>query len=64
MDLRTKKAILLAGNDPIDDQAEWLDDGHVVYANDNKLWKVAADGSGRPQQILSYAFSPTVIPAS
>jgi hypothetical protein len=64
LDLRTMKANRLAGNDPIDDQAEWLDDGHVVYANDNKLWKVAADGSGRPRQILSYAFSPTVIPAS
>jgi len=64
MDLRTKKAIRLAGDDPIDDQAEWLDDARVVYVNDNKLWVVAADGSGSPRQILSYAYSPTVIPAS
>jgi hypothetical protein len=64
IDLRTRKATRLAGNDPIDDQAEWLDDRRVVYVNDNKLWVVAADGSGQPRQILSYAYSPTVIPAS
>lgn len=64
MDLRIKKAIRLAGNDPIDDQAAWLDDARVVYVNDNKLWAVAADGRGRPRQILSYAYSPSVIPAS
>jgi hypothetical protein len=64
MDLRTRKAVRLAGNDPIDDQAEWLDAARVVYVNDNKLWVVAADGSGQPRQILSYAYSPTVIPAS
>src|SRR3954447_26970227 len=64
LDLRTMNATRLAGNDPIDDQAEWLDDEHVVYANDNRLWEVAADGSGPPRQILPYAFSPSVIPAS
>ena len=64
MDLRTKKAIRLAGDDPIDDQAEWLDDARVVYVNDNKLWVVAADGNGRPRELLSYVYSPTVIPAS
>lgn len=64
LDLRTMKATRLAGNDPIDDQAEWLDDARVAYVNDNKLWEVAANGSGRPREILSYAYSPTVIPAS
>jgi hypothetical protein len=64
LDLRTMKATRLAGDDPIDDQAQWLDDGRVGYSNDNKLWAVAADGSGQPRQILPYAFSPTVIPAS
>jgi hypothetical protein len=64
MDLRTKKAIRLAGDDPIDDQAEWLDTEHVAYANDNKLWELLADGSGQPRQLLPYAYSPTVIPAS
>jgi hypothetical protein len=64
MDLGTRKAIRLAGHDPIDDQASWLDDARVVYVNDNKLWAVAADGSGRPRQILPYAYSPSVILAS
>jgi len=60
LDLGTMKARRLAGSEPIDDQAEWLDDRRVVYANDNKLWVVPADGSGKPEQLLSYAFSPAV----
>jgi hypothetical protein len=64
LDLATMKATRLAGDDPIDDQAEWLDDDHVVYGNDNKLWVVNADGSGQPRQLLSYAYSPVVSRAS
>ena len=60
LDLATMKATRLAGDDPIDDQAEWLDDEHVVYGNDNKLWAVNADGTGQPRQLLSYAYSPAV----
>ena len=57
-------ATRLAGDDPIDDQAEWLDDDHVVYGNDNVLWEVAADGTGHPRKLLSYAYSPAVSSAS
>jgi hypothetical protein len=64
LDLRTKKVVRLAGDDPIDDQAEWLDDGNVVYGSDNKLWVVPADGSGEPRLLLPYAFSPAVSRAS
>jgi hypothetical protein len=64
LDLPTKKAVRLAGDDPIDDQAEWLDDDHVVYGNDNKLLVVPADGSGEPRLLLPYAFSPAVSRAS
>jgi len=64
LDLRTMRAIRLAGDDPIDDQAEWLDDDHVVYGNDNVLWEVAADGTGHPRKLLSYAYSPAVSSAS
>ena len=64
LDLRTMHAIRLAGNDPIDDQAEWLDDDHVVYGNDNVLWQVPADGTGHPRKLLSYAYSPAVTRAS
>ena len=60
LDLATMKAKRLAGNEPIDDQAEWLDDDHVMYGNDNKLWVVAADGSGKPEKLLSFAVSPAV----
>ena len=64
LDLATMKATRLAGDDPIDDQAEWLDDDHVVYGNDNVLWVVPADGSGEPRKLLSFAFSPAVSRAS
>jgi len=60
LDVGTKKVRRLAGDQPIDDQAEWLDDERLAYAIDNKLWVVNADGSGKPEKLLSYAFSPAV----
>jgi hypothetical protein len=60
LDLGTMKARRLPGNEPIDDQAEWLDDARLVYATDNRVWVVRADGSGKPEQFLPYAFSPVV----
>lgn len=64
LDLRTMRATRLAGDDPIDDQAEWLDDDHVVYGIDNVLWQVRADGTGRPTKLLTHAYSPAVDRAS
>jgi Tol biopolymer transport system component len=64
LDLRTMHAIRLAGDDPIDDQAECPDDDHVVYGNDNVLWEVPADRTGHPRKLLSYANSPAVSRAS
>jgi dipeptidyl aminopeptidase/acylaminoacyl peptidase len=61
LDLRTMRETALAGDDPIDDQAEWLDNKHVLYGNDNTIWQVAADGSGRPTKLLDYAYSPAVV---
>jgi WD40-like Beta Propeller Repeat len=61
LDLRTMKETALAGDDPIDDQAEWLDNKHVLYGNDNTIWQVSADGSGRPTKLLMYAYSPAVV---
>ena len=60
LDLGTMKTRRLPGNEPIDDQAEWLDDARLAYATDNKVWVVRADGSGKPEQLLPYAFSPVV----
>ena len=64
LDLRTMKATALAGDEPIDDQAEWLDNDHVVYWNENIPWVVPADGTGHPRKLLSYAYSPAVSSAS
>jgi WD40-like Beta Propeller Repeat len=61
LDLRTMRETALAGNDPIDDQAEWLDNKRVLYGNDNTVWQVPADGSGHPTKLLTYAYSPAVI---
>jgi hypothetical protein len=61
LNLRTMHETRLAGDDPIDDQAEWLDSNHVLYGNDNIVWQVAANGKGKPTKLLSYAYSPVVI---
>jgi hypothetical protein len=61
LNLRTMRETRLAGNDPIDDQAEWLDSGDVLYGNDNIVWRVPANGKGKPTKLLSYAYSPVVI---
>lgn len=70
LDLRTMKDTPLAETRNVDDQAEWLDDGHVVYGLqdegppptlDVNLWTVPADGSGAPSKYLAHAESPAVI---
>jgi hypothetical protein len=59
--LRTMRETALAENDPIDDQAEWLDNKHVLCGNDNTVWQVPADGSGHPTKLLTCAYSPAVV---
>ena len=54
----------LAETRNVDDQAEWLDDGRVLYGLDDSIWVVAADGSGEPRLLLSSADSPAVVRAS
>jgi hypothetical protein len=61
LNLKTMRETRLAGDDPIDDQAEWLDSKHVLYGNDNVVWKVPANGTGKPTKLLMYAYSPVVI---
>jgi hypothetical protein len=60
LDLRTMQETALAEGRPIDDQAEWLDDGRVLYGLDGHVWSVPADGSGRPRVLFSDALSPAV----
>jgi hypothetical protein len=58
LELATMKDISLAERRSIDDQAEWLDDGTVVYGDGKDVWAVRADGGGRPRRVLSRASSP------
>ena len=60
LDLRTMRETPLAEVRSVDDQAEWLDDGHVLYGNGEETWTVPADGSGSPARYLPAAGSPAV----
>lgn len=61
LDLRTMRETPLAEISSVDDQAEWLDDGHILYSLDNQVWEVRADGTGRPELLLQGAQSPSVV---
>jgi WD40-like Beta Propeller Repeat len=61
LDLRTMRETALAEPRSVDDQAEWLDDGHVLYAIDGSTWSVPADGSGPPSRYIAGAGSPSVV---
>ncbi len=57
-----------------DDQAEWLDDSHVIYGltqatsvgngTTTDLWTVPADGRGAPRIVVTQAASPAIRLAS
>jgi hypothetical protein len=66
LELATGRVTRLAESRNVDDQVEWLDDGHVVYglpAEDaaTDLWAVPADGSGAPRLLVRGAWSPAVV---
>jgi hypothetical protein len=61
LDLATMRETQLAEPAPRDDQLEWLDDDHVLYANGEEIWTVPADGSGAPERYLAAADSPAVV---
>jgi hypothetical protein len=67
LDLATLKDHPLPdGDENLDDQIAWLDDAHVVFglpsgSGQTAIWKVAADGSGRPQQLVADAWSPAPV---
>jgi WD40 repeat protein len=63
LDLATMRETPLAETRSVDDQAEWLDDGHVLYGLAGDIWQVRADGRGRPTTFLPDALSPAVVPA-
>lgn len=68
LDLTTFKETPLAEVKSVDDQAEWLDNDHVLYAGVDpapppwmSVMVVPADGSGKPQVYASGALSPAVV---
>jgi len=56
----------LAETRNVDDQAQWLDDAHVLYGlpgedgRSHDAWVVPADGSGAPRLLLRGAYSAVV----
>ena len=61
LDLKTMHETPLAETRSVDDQGEWLDDGHVLYGLDGAVWEVPADGSGQPRRYIARAGSPAVV---
>lgn len=51
----------LAETRNVDDQAEWLDDGTVLYSVESDIYAVAADGTGAPRLFTNRADSPAVL---
>jgi WD40 repeat protein len=54
----------LAETRTVDDQAEWLDDGTVLYSVESDIYAVPADGTGAPRLFTHRADSPVVVPRS
>lgn len=68
LDLETLAETPLAEVRSVDDQVEWLDDKHILYALPEEtgspiadVWVLPADGSGGPEVFLEKASSPTVL---
>jgi hypothetical protein len=61
LDLATGKETPLVESRPLDDQIEWLDDGHVLYGSGEEVWTMPADGTGTPSRYLAAANSPAVV---
>lgn len=68
LNLKTEKITTVNEPRNVDDQAEWLDDAHVLYAlpreNGNgrsDIWVASADGVGSPSVFVSDGSSPCVV---
>jgi len=62
--LDTLEDHLLAETRSVDDQAEWLDDGTVLYSVESDIFAVPADGTGTARLFTHRADSPAVVPRS
>jgi hypothetical protein len=68
LDVASGKEEALAERRSVDDQLEWLDENHVLYAlpesetgTGTTVWQVSADGKKPPGVFLSKAYSPAVV---
>jgi hypothetical protein len=61
LDLATMRETAIADDRTVDDQVEWLDDGHVLYGASQQVWSAPSDGSGRPTRYIAQAESPAVL---
>jgi hypothetical protein len=70
LDLATMSETSLSERRSVDDQIEWLDNTHVLYAvSDNpegssattNVWRAAADGKAPPELFIPRAYSPAVV---
>jgi hypothetical protein len=61
LDLATMRETPLSDERSVDDQAEWLDDGRVLYAVDGAVWVARADGTGEPRRFIARADSPAAV---
>jgi hypothetical protein len=68
-DIASGKVTPLAETRSVDDQAEWLDDAHVIYGlpragtqpEVDDVWSVPTSGSGKPKLLIPQAASPAVV---
>jgi WD40-like Beta Propeller Repeat len=68
-DLRSGTETVLAEKRSVDDQAEWLDNEHVLYGlprstagtATSDIWMVPADGTGSPRLFVENGWSPSVV---
>ena len=69
LDLKTGNESLVNESRSVDDQAEWLDNDHVLYAlprnvagsGTTDIWLARADGAETPRMFVPDASSPCVV---
>lgn len=67
LDLASLEETLVADTRNVDDQAEWLDNDHVVYGlpsatpGSSDIWTTRADGTGEPRLLVADAWSLVVV---
>ncbi|WP_270887409.1 TolB family protein [Pedococcus sp. 5OH_020] len=69
LDLATGKETQLTETHSVDDQVEWLDEGHILYGlpgqgtkvAETDVWALPVDGRGQPRLLIQKAWSPAVV---